>query len=107
MDKKETSEVKGLESTIGNSTKIPGVDEDEDMVKAEKQTTKAVKIDKVSVDDEAFVSPEIKRLLADAEDDDKGTDRKVNYAFIARMEVDRAQREERKRLREENKSKMT
>ena len=93
MDKKETSEVKDLESSIGNSTKIPGVD-DEDMVKVEKSTTKVVKMKKDSddelhpfSDEEAFVSPEDQKLLADAKDSDKGTDRKVNFASIEKWKL--------------------
>ena len=90
--------------------------------KAGKQTTKVVKIKESSADDgEAFVSPEERKtqawdipigktLLADAEDggdDDEGATRKVNFEFVKRMEVDRTQREERKRAREENKAKLS
>ena len=63
---KEDSKVKDLENSIGNSTKIPDVHEDEDSTKAAigkagKKANKVVKIEESSADDgKAFVSPEEK-----------------------------------------------
>ena len=119
--------VKDLGDSTGNSTKDPEAHDDEDSMKAaigkaEKETTKVVKIKEDSADDgEAFVSPEERKaqawsipigkdLLADAEDgddDNKGTTRKVNFDFVKRLEVNRAQREQKKKVREEKNPKLT
>ena len=97
---------------------IEQADDGKDGTKA----TKVVKIKESSADDgEAFVSPEERKAqawsipigknrLADAKDggdDDEGATCKVNFEFVTRMEVERTQREERKRAREEKKAKLS
>jgi len=108
---KDDPKVKDLGDSTGNLTKNPETHDDEEAKETSTigkagQSTKVAKIDG-NPDDDASLSPEERKakawtinmgktLLADAEDDDEDTTRKVDFEFVKQMEIDRAQRERRK-----------